>query len=544
MPFPKKVRPLANSMIVAPQPEAVETGTSILGSGGNAVDAVIAAAITQGIVDPLMCGIGGLGILHIHNSTTKEDIIFDGLSRCPLNVKPDMWEAIFKRECSDGYGYEIEGAYNEYGHKSVTTPGILKLMHEAHNKYGKLKWKALFDPAIAVALDGWLIRPHVAGMMALDERHVGRVPFIEKLRLTHDGRFLYLRPDGTLKKVGDQVENPDLAKSLQSIADNGIDEFYSGKLADAIIDDMHQHGGFLSSDDLKSYKPQICKPIKMQYRGYTISVPPPPSGGLNILQMLKIIEKFDLIKLGHNSPEYIATLSETMKWAGSDRDRYIGDPDFQPIPDHLLSEDYNADISNSILKGYKKDYQRIGLDSKDTTTISCVDENGLIVSLTHTLGVPSGVIPPKTGFMLNGAMNWYDPRPGRAGSIYPGKRRYSSMSPLMVFDGDRCVLTLGAPGGAWIGIALMQVIINVLDWGMGIQDAIMAPRFSATSNVIDIGNRIPYAVEKSLSAKGYTVARSGLTYPFAAPHGISLWDGLLAGGIDPQRDGYVGAIFQ
>ena len=542
MPTPKQIFPPASAMIVAPQPEAIETGTHVLRSGGNALDAVLAAALTQGVVDPLMSGIGGLGILHIHDSKTKEDIVFDGLSRCPLNVKSDMWEAIFKRECSDGYGYEIEGAYNEYGHKSVTTPSILKLMHEAHSTYGCLKWKALFEPAIAVARNGWLIRPHVAGMMALDERHVGRVPFIDKLRFTQDGRSLYLRSDGSLKKVGDKIQNPDLAMTLQSIADYGIDEFYHGKIADVMIRNMHQHDGMLSSDDLKSYHPLVCKPIKISYRGFTISVPPPPSGGINILQMLKIIEKFDLVKLGHNSPDYIAVLSEAMKWSGSDRDRYIGDPDFQPIPDHLLSAAYIDGIATAIRTGNKKDHSRSNLDSKDTTTVSCVDKNGLIVSLTHTLGVPSGVIPPKTGFMLNGAMNWYDPRPGRAGSIHPGKRRYSSMSPLMVFDGDRCVLTMGAPGGAWIGIALMQVVINVLDWGMSIQEAIMAPRFSATSNVIDIGNRIPYAVEHALAAKGYAVARSGLTYPFAAPHGISLWNGILAGGVDPQRDGYVGSV--
>ena len=480
--------------------------------------------------------------MHVHNTATNESMVFDGLSRCPVAVKPNIWEASFKRECADGYGYEIEGAYNEFGHQSVTTPSILKLLHGVHQKYGKLNWKDLFAPAIAVAQEGWLIRPHVAGMMALDERHVGRVPFIEKLRLTRDGRSLYLRPDGSLKKVGDKVINVDLAQSLESIAENGIEEFYSGQLADIMISDMKQHQGLLSHEDLGAYKHLTCQPLKMKYRGYTISVPPPPSGGLNILQMLKIAEAFDLTQYGHNSAEYIAILVEAMKWAGSDRDQHIGDPDFQTVPDHLLSDQYIETITKAILNGEKKNYSRSGLDSKDTTTISCVDDNGLIVSLTHTLGVPSGVIPPNTGFMLNGAMNWYDPRPGRAGSIYPGKRRYSSMSPLMVFDGDQCVMTLGAPGGAWIGIALMQVVINVLDWGMSIQEAIMAPRFSATSNVIDIGNRIPYSVEKALTAKGYVVSRSGLTYPFAAPHGITLWDGVLSGGIDPQRDGYVGGV--
>lgn len=542
MAFPERKIPVARSMIVAPQPEAVETGTAILRAGGNAVDAVLATAFTQGVVDPLMCGIGGLGILHLHDTQTKQSVIYDGLSRCPSAVTPDMWAHSFKRECSDGYGYEIEGAFNEFGHQSVTTPGILKLMQSVHQKYGRMQWRDLFTPAMTVASEGWLMRPHVAGMMALDERAVGRVPFIEKLRLTQEGRSLYLRPDGTLKKVGDKIFNPGLARTLETIASKGIDEFYTGKLADVMIADMRAHGGLLDYEDLKSYQHLVCEPLSVSYRSYTILVPPPPSGGLNIAQMLKIAERFDLTRYGHNSADYIAVLAETMKWAGADRDEWIGDPDYQPVPAHLLSDDYISKISNAILRGEKKIYLRAGLDAKDTTTISCVDDHGLIVSLTHTLGVPSGVIPPDTGFMLNGAMNWYDPRPHRAGSIASGKRRYSSMSPLMVFDGDTCVMTLGAPGGAWIGIALMQVILNVLDWGMGIQEAIMAPRFSSTSHVIDIGNRIPYVVEKALVAKGYTVARSGLTYPFAAPHGITLWDGALSGGIDPQRDGYVGSV--
>jgi gamma-glutamyltranspeptidase / glutathione hydrolase len=177
-----------------------------------------------------------------------------------------------------------------------------------------------------------------------------------------------------------------------------------------------------------------------------------------------------------------------------------------------------------------------------TTTVSCVDGDGMVVSLTHTLGLPSGVIPPGTGLMLNGAMNWYDPRPGRAGSIAPGKRRYSSMAPTIVFDGDQAVATLGAPGGAWIGVAIAQVLVNLLDWGMGIQEAISAPRFSATSEVIDISNRIPRREERALAAMGYQVKRHPVGYAFAGVHGITMWDGVLEGGADPQRDGYAAGL--
>ena len=152
------------------------------------------------------------------------------------------------------------------------------------------------------------------------------------------------------------------------------------------------------------------------------------------------------------------------------------------------------------------------------------------------------MIPPGTGFMLNGAMNWYDPRPGRPGSIAPGKRRFSTMSPTIVFEGETPVMTLGAPGGAWIGIAILQAMLNVLDWGMTMQEAVSAPRFSATTDVIDISTRIPRQVQQQVEADGYQVRRSALSFPFAAPHGITMWDGQLEGGADPQRDGYAAGV--
>ncbi len=207
-----------------------------------------------------------------------------------------------------------------------------------------------------------------------------------------------------------------------------------------------------------------------------------------------------------------------------------------------MSDAYAEECAARIRRGEKTQKPLASADCKHTTTVSCIDRDGMVVSLTHTNGVPSGVMPPGTGFMLNGAMNWYDPRPGRAGSIAPGKRRFSSMTPTIVFEGKKPVMTLGAPGGAWIGIAILQVLLNVLDWGMSMQEAVSAPRFSATSDVIDISNRIPRATQSALEAMGYEVKRSPLTFPFAAPHGITSWDGELEGGADPQRDGYAAGI--
>lgn len=543
MPAPLPRRPRYRSMIVAPQPEAVEAGASMLAAGGSAIDAVIACALTQGVVDPMMCGIGGLGILHVHAPASGRHIVVDGLSTCPLAATPEMWIGLFERECTDGYGYVLSGGVNELGHQAVTVPGIMRVFGEAHAAFGRKPWAELFDHAIRYAVDGWAIRPHVAYMFNTNELAVGRLPYVDKLAYSTEGRQLYLRPDGTPKRVGEIVVNTNLGWMLQGLARDGAESFYTGEVSAKILADMAERGGLITKADFQAYETKTRPPLTATYRGRTIAAPPPPAGGLMLAEMLKILERFDLTSLEHNGPEYIRIVAEAMKIAGCDKERHLGDPAFvaQPV-DRLLSEAYADECAERIRRGEKTSLARVAADAKDTTTISCVDADGMVVSLTHTNGVPSGVVPPGTGMMLNGAMNWYDPRPGRPGSLAPGKRRYSSMTPTIVFEGETPVMTLGAPGGAWITLAILQVLLNVLDWGMGIQEAISAPRFSATSNVIDVSNRIPRAVERALNGLGYEVKRSPLSYPFAAPHGITLWEGALAGGADPQRDGYAAGV--
>lgn len=540
---PTRRRPAYKAMIVAPQPEASEAGLMALEAGGNALDAVIACALTQGVVDPAMCGLGGLGSLQIFDPGSGRHLVFDGLSTCPAAATPDMWQGIFERECSDGYGYVLAGNINELGHMAVTTPGIVRVFGEAHQAFGRLPWAELFGPAAGFAEEGWIIRPHVASMFALNEGGVGRLPYLRKLALTPDGRRLYLRPDGTPKKLGDGVRNPDLARTLRGLARDGAESFYTGEIARRIADDMAEGGGLMTLADLAGYKLQRKAPLTIDYRGRTIATPPPPAGGIYVAQILRVLERFDLTALDHNGADYIAIVAEAMKIAGGDKDRFIGDPDFVTPPlDRLLSDAYADSCATRIRGGVKTPLARVTGDSKHTTTVSCIDADGMVATLTHTNGVPSGVIPPGLGFMLNGAMNWYDPRPGHAGSIAPGKRRFSSMTPTIVFEHGKPVFTLGAPGGAWIGPAIVQVLLNVLDWGMPIAEAVSAPRFSATSEAIDISNRIPRSVQKGLEARGYAVQRSPLSYPFAAPHGITCWDGVLEGGADPQRDGYAAGL--
>jgi gamma-glutamyltranspeptidase/glutathione hydrolase len=537
MPRPPRRIPIPRAMIVAPQPEAVEAGADVLAAGGSAVDAMLACALVQGVVDPLMCGLAGLGVLTLHDPASGATTVLDALSTCPAAATPAMWADRYLGECSDGYGFRLQGAVNEIGHGAVTTPGILRLFERAHRGWGRLPWRGLFDAAIGHAEGGWAIRPHVHAMFTADEAAYGRLSMADKLAFTAEGRALYLRSDGTPKRPGDLVVNPAMAATLRAVAEGGADVLHGGALAETIADDMAARGGLLTRADLAAFRVVETPPLRIPFRGFTLALPPPPSGGIVVAEALRILAHFDLAAMGHNSPSYIEAVTGALRIALADREAHVGDPKLHPVPlDTLLSDAYAGDAAARIRRGEAARPLRLSGEPRDTTTISVVDGTGMVATLTHTLGIPSGVIPPGTGIMLNGAMNWYDPRPGRPGSIAPGSRRFSSMAPLIVLEGDRPVATLGAPGGAWIGVALVQALLNLLEFGMGMQEAVQAPRFSCTTPAIDVSNRIPRRVTAELERKSHKVKRSAFSYPFAAPHGIALWDG-PEGGADPQRDG-------
>lgn len=536
---PTRRIPTPKAMIVAPQPEAADAGYEVLAAGGNAMDAVLACALVQGVVDPLMAGIAGFGIMHVYDPATRQHIVWSGLGGCPLAATDTMWADRYIGETSDGFGFIVRDYVNESGATSASPPPILDLFRKAHGRFGRLSWGDLFEPAIGVASEGWLLRPHVYTVFTQNERRYGRLNYGEKLSLTEGGRKLYLDAAGAPKKPGTLIENPDLARTLGLIAREGADAFFKGSLADHISADIQRNGGLVSKADLANCLAEEVEPLSIDYRGRRVSTVPAPGGGLYLAQALRVLERFDLISFGHNSGEYIRLLAEVMKIATRDKDTRIADPRFLPVPtEELLSDAYASECEAIIRSGVKVDALRSGhLESKHTTHVSCVDENGMVVSMTHTLGNPSGFVVQDTGMLMNGAMSTFDPRPGQPHSIAPGKRRTSSMCPSIVFEGERPVLTLGAPGASWIGPGVLQVVLNVLDWGMGIQEAIMSPRIVATSNVIDISNRILKRSEKALGETGYEVRRTHVSYAFAGVHGITMWPEGIEGGADPQRDG-------
>ena len=528
------------AMVVTPQPEATEAGVDVLRAGGNAVDAAIASGLVQGVVDPLMCGIAGFGSAAVRLPDNALHRYCDFHSPAPALVRADMWESLIEGEARDGWGFRLTGQVNEVGYQSIGVPATLRAFEDMHRAHGRLPWAELLAPAIGYAEDGWTVRPHVAAYWS-SPSVMGRASGHERITNTPAAKALFCRPDGSPKQLGDGVRNPDYATVLRLIARDGSAAMFEGDVADAIEGDMKANGGLLRRADLLRYQPKWQEPLRGTYRGFAVTTNQPPGGGIMLLQMLNTLEHFDLPSLGHNAAAYVQVVAEAMKAATRDKDLHVGDPDFVPVPvDRLTSKPYAASLAEAIKAKRRFEVPRLqtGLPSKDTTQVTVVDAEGGCVSMTHSLGVPSGVVSPGLGFMYNGCMSVFDPRPGRAGSIAPGKSRFSSICPSIILRDGALVLAIGAPGATQIAMGVLQVVLNVLDHGMPITEAVCAARFSATSDAIDVSNRIPRAVERGLVANGYEVIRSPLSYTFGWVHGIEVTPKGLAGGADPATDGY------
>jgi gamma-glutamyltranspeptidase/glutathione hydrolase len=529
---------MKNGMIVAPQPEAAEACAQVLERGGNAVDAAIAAAFVQGVVDPQMCGIGGFGSMQIYMPARGAHQIVEFYAKAALSATPEMWLDKLAGQSRDGFAFLLDGNINEIGYQAVCTPGSVKGYDYALKTFGSMDWRDVMAPAVAQARRGFMVRPHVAWYWGLDQKSSGQVNTIDKLRSSKTGREIYFRPDGTLKRPGDLVFNPDLATTLERLSREGADLFYHGELAEEIADDMARNGGMISREDLARYELSVIEPLWGSYRGHRIATSPPPGSGMSMLQLLNILEHFDLGGLQHGSTEHVRLLAEAMKRMTNDKDKYMGDPAYVDVPvERLVSKAYAADLAAGIACGERAKVTRLDRSSRDTTHISAVDAHGNAVALTHSLGSPSGAIGDGLGFMYNGLMSRFDPRPGRAGSIAPGKRRPSSAAPTIVFKDDKPFIVIGAPGGSYIAPAVAQGIMNIVDFDMSMLEAVSAPRIVAVSDAIDVSNRIAHRVTDELENMGYDVKRSWQSYAFAALHGIMIDGDRCRGGADPQRDG-------
>ena len=516
-------------MITAPQPLAVDAGTKVLADGGNAVDAAIAAAFVQMVVDPRNCGVGGFGMMNIHTAATKKEVILDFHGQVGARAKPDMWESEIIRENPSGYGYALNGQINERGYTSVTTPGTVAGLYKAATEYGTMTWQETIQPAIELATQGYEVDGGTAN--ARKSKPIGSEtsPWRVVGKSTYEGG-------------GQVIANRDMAKTFSIIAEGGAEVFYHGKLAEQIAEDMARGGGFVTLEDLEHYDVTVTVPIYMDYRDTTIASNHPPGGGVTILQTLKTLAGYNLAEMGHLSPEYIYTVSMAMKAAWADRATFVGDVAFVDVPiDDLLSESraakWRARIDASEAITIPRWHSQ---ESPDTTHLSVVDASGNVVGLTHSLGSGADVITEGLGFMYNNCMNCFNPIPGDVNSIAPGKSRVTGMAPTLVKMGEKPYFTVGAPGGTRIVTGIIHALLNVIDHRMTATEAIAAPRFDCQGDVIVAQSRVSSRACEQVKAMGHDINRTLSGYGgIGLVHGIIIHPetGKLDGGADPGGGG-------
>ncbi len=529
------------SMIVAPQPLAVEEGAKVLMESGNAVDAAVTCAFVQSIVSPQMCGMGGYILLNLYLvAPSSGSRILDAPALAGSKVTPTMWQDILIRPNPDGWGYFLKGKVNNMGYQSICTPGTVKGLATMLERWGTMSWEQAIEPAVRIAEEGFMVDSHLAVRWKTRSSYPEGCSLLDYIEGNAEASRIYLKRDGTPYDAGERLRNPDYARTLRQLAERGADDFYHGDLARRMSDDLATNGSFVTAQDLAGYQLREEGPVLGTYRGYTIATCPPPHGGPTLLAILNILEGYDLAALGHNSPDYIHLVSMAMKAAFADRNPYLADPMFVDVPlEWMISKERAEEWRKVIDAGEPILVSFTPSEPPDTTHVSVVDRYGNCVALTHSLGASSGVITPGLGFMYNNSMVNFHPLPGHPNSIAPRKGRTTGMTPTIVYKDGRPVLVIGAPGATRIITSNLQVILNVLDFGMSISDAVLAPRFDCQGDIIRCQARIPEyvcaEVRKRHAIERLPQSHGGL----ALVHAIAIdpETGRLSGGADTGSGG-------
>ncbi|MCH2475765.1 MAG: gamma-glutamyltransferase [Gemmatimonadetes bacterium] len=460
-------------MVSSQQWIASQVGADVLSSGGNAVDAAIATGFALAVTHPTAGNIGGGGFMVIRFPNGQSTAI-DFREKAPLASDPEMW--------LDENGEYSSGVHHR-SHKAVGVPGTVAGFDKAHRLYGAAAWADLVQPAIDLAGAGFELSESLAGSI---ERFASRSPYEATVSVFSKGGEAY--------QVGETWNQPDLARSLERIRDDRRDGFYQGETASLIAAEMRRGEGLITLEDLARYQARERNTIQGTYRGYDIiSMPPPSSGGVAIVTMLNILEAYDLAGMGHNSAEYIHHLAEAMRRAYRDRAQFLADADFSDVPvQRLTSKEHatwlrrNIDSERASVS-HPTDVEIVS-ESPETTHYSVVDADGMAVSVTYTLesGYGSGIVVPGAGFLLNNEMGDFNAGPGltnESGLIgttpnlaRPQQRMLSSMSPSIVARDGKLVAVIGSPGGRTIINTTLQLILNLVEFGMDIQEAVAAPR--------------------------------------------------------------------
>lgn len=519
-------------MVATANPLATLAGVRMLAQGGNAVDAIVAAAAAIGVAEPYMSGLAGCGTLVLTPPGEAPRVLIF-LGRAPGAATPDRFPA----------------GPPDAGYLAPAVPGNLAGWARVLAEYGKLSLAHVLEPAIELA-----------------ERGIPLTPFDHQMftesggRLTRDGVANYFH-HGHVPAVGSLLVQPDLARTFRQIAAEGVGYLYGGPLGQAIGRLMQDGEGLLTAADLRGYPETLrwTAPIQTTYRGVTVYAPPPPTSAIQVLETLNVLETFDVGNTGHLSPDHLAAVAEAARAARLDTDRYVGDPAFVEVPvARLLSAEHTRELREWRLRAPSAVAGATGAEANgadgsgaSTTHLAAADASGLAVNITHSLGhgFGSGVVVPGTGVCLNNAMHWFSTTPGHANVVAPGKTHEWPIAPLHLHRNGRFWGTIGTPGSYGILVTTVQVLVHLLDFGLNLQDAIAAPRFRWIDDVGDplparamrMESRVPEGTRGALATRGYEVELLGpWSMRVGGVQGI-LMDhstGWLAGGADPRRNGY------
>jgi len=542
----ERMHPVAakNGMVVTSHFLATQSALAVLEQGGNAVDAAVTAAFSLAVTQPRSGNIGGGGFMLISTDKKDEVIAIDYREKAPSRATVDM----FLDEKGDA-----DARRSRFSHLAAGVPGTVAGLALALENYGTITLQQAMAPAIRLAEDGFIVTPRFSDGLKLREA---------RLKKWDSSKKIFYKADGSYYEPGDLFVQRDLAETLKRISASGIDEFYQGKTARLLVEEMNRHGGLITLEDMKNYSPIIRKPVQGSYRGYDIySMSPPSSGGAHVIQILNILEGYDIAAYGHNSSRTIHLMAEAMKRAYADRSRYLGDADFVEVPlKGIISKKYaqelregidteHATASDNIAPGKPMVYE-----SDETTHFSIVDKYGNAVSNTYTINFSygSGIVVDGAGFLLNNEMDDFSSKPGvpnaygllggEANKIEPNKRMLSSMSPTIVKKDGKNFLVTGSPGGSRIITTTLQVIMNVIDHGLNIKSAVTAPRIHHQwlPDEIRIEEGISPDTISSLVERGHKVVQKS---SMGAIQSIMVKDGILYGGADPRRSTALAAGF-
>lgn len=507
-----------NGMIATSQPLATAAGLQVLMEGGTAIDAAITASAVLGVVEPFAAGIGGDSFALLWDPARKELFGLNGSGRSAALLDPVPIRAAWSQKSRPWRGVH-----------SVTVPGAVDSWFELHHRHGSIPMEDLLQPAIRYARDGFPVSEIIASQWS----------HYSTALTSRAARDVFL-PAGIPPKAGEVFRNERYADSLTLIARYGRDAFYYGPIAEKIISEIQTLGGSLSEQDLRSHRSQWVEPVSTDFDGIEVFELPPNGQGAVVLEMLNILENFDLRSMGHNSAAYIHTLVQAKRAAFRDRDRYIADPDTDPeIVECFTSKDYAKEIADRIRSGSGPFAYRDVLPSSDTVYLAVSDSEGCLISYISSIFSPfgSGVVPASTGILLQNRGSLFSLEEGHPNSLAPSKRPLHTIIPAMAFQNGSPWLCYGVMGGDMQPQGHVQVLLNMLAFGMDIQEAGEAPRFCDRPTGLALESGIPWGERQQLLSMGYNIISEFDVFGGFQGIQIDQTNGVYRGGSDDRKDG-------